>query len=850
MSFPIELKKMKRWVGYRLVPDKDGGKPRKVPVNAVTGQNAKSNTPETWTDYDTAKAAAEKYGYSGIGFMFVKEDGFVGIDIDHCYDPATRTFNEVAAAIMAKQPTYMEFSPSGDGVHLWFKGEKPKGASKNTETGVEMYDTLRYFTVTENQVHGTPDTVEMALPDTLPWIHESYLAKKKPAKKKKSKAAGEKLTDEEIIEKASAAGNGEVFTDLMDGKWEGRYPSQSEADMALCMKLAFWSGKDKAQMDRMFRASGLMREKWDVPHHAGGATYGEETLDRAIESTESVYNPMGDSPVFEYEGKYFRAKGDSVYPITNFVIRPAEMILGDDETQMTADFVTSRGETFRLTFMTTVFDTQQKFKNLLNSRTIALGWFGSDGDLELLKAYVYEMDWAVKTGVKALGIYEHEGRYVFVTSDQAMDAKGQPVDNIIQLEKNVSIETGILNTDPLAKETLRELGLWLMSYNEPAKTISILAWTTGCFLKPHLHSEGIKFPHLFLIGEAGSGKSTTMERVILPVFSTGKVSASTQVTAFTLMKDSASSNMVPQPLDEFKPSKMDNIRLNALVNHFRDVYDGHNGERGRADQTKVVYKLLAPLVVAGEESAEESAVRERTIELLFSKKDLKKPEHRLSFNRLTMNENALGDFGRALLLTALSVRPDEAAAWHKEGLEKFTQELPSRVLNNLSCCYCGLMLLKKLCGGYGLDWDEVFPYQIGQCLQHLQYGAHEYLLDGGTNNKSIVEQTFEVMSRMGLSSRNDYILSPDKSTLHIRLAQIYDEYTKYRKDHAIMGEVLTYSQFRKQLLHSDLVIQSNVQKKFNGVNSRCFVIDYQLLLAHGCDVTEFERDMDNAAPLE
>ena len=29
MGFPEELKKLKRWVGYRLVPDKDGGKPRK-----------------------------------------------------------------------------------------------------------------------------------------------------------------------------------------------------------------------------------------------------------------------------------------------------------------------------------------------------------------------------------------------------------------------------------------------------------------------------------------------------------------------------------------------------------------------------------------------------------------------------------------------------------------------------------------------------------------------------------------------------------------------------------------------------------------------------------------------------
>ncbi|MCD8068577.1 MAG: hypothetical protein LUE87_06780 [Lachnospiraceae bacterium] len=121
-------------MNFRLMPDKDGGKPRKVPINPETGKNAMSNKPETWTDYQTVADAVEMYGFTGIGRMFVKEDGFVGVDIDHCYDPETGQFNEVAAAILAKQPTFAEFSPSGDGVHLWFKGEKPKGSSSRSVT--------------------------------------------------------------------------------------------------------------------------------------------------------------------------------------------------------------------------------------------------------------------------------------------------------------------------------------------------------------------------------------------------------------------------------------------------------------------------------------------------------------------------------------------------------------------------------------------------------------------------------------------------------------------------------------------------------------------------------------------
>ena len=613
MSFPQELKDKKHWVCWRLVPGKDGDKPRKMPINPITGKGAMSNNPQTWTDYATAVEAYEKYGYTGIGYMFVKDDGYVGVDIDHCYNAETGEFNDIAKAIIARQQTYVEFSPSGDGVHLYFKGTKPSGSSKNSENGVEMYDSTRYFTVTGKQMKGSSDT---AAEDngTLAWIHETYIkkqSKKKSKKKKQSAGVPVEMTDEELIEKAKTSEDGESFAALLEGRWQGEFQSQSEADMAFCRKLAFWSGKNKEQMERIFRSSGLFREKWDEKHHADGSTYGEETLNKAIESTENVYSPKEDNPIYEYMGRYWRAKGDTTYPITNFVFKPVEMIVSDDETQLTADLVTVRMETYRLTFMTADFSNQQKFKNLLNKNTIALSYLGGDGDLELLKSYISELEWETKRGVKAMGIYDHDGRLVFVSNDGAIEKGGVVVSDIVQLDRYESIESNIISCDPLTKDKLVELGKLLMSYNEPAKAVSILAWAAGCFIKEHLRAEGIKFPHLFLIGEAGSGKSTTLERVLLPIFSETRVTAATQVTAFTLMKESASSNLIPLPLDEFKPSKMDRVKISTLYNHFRDSYDGHEGVRGRADLSVVTYDLAAPLIVAGEESADEAAIREK-----------------------------------------------------------------------------------------------------------------------------------------------------------------------------------------------------------------------------------------------
>ena len=841
MGFPKELTEKKIWVCWRLMPDKDGGRDRKTPFNPATGRAAKSNDPSTWASYAQAQDAFDRYSYTGTGFMFWPDADIVGVDIDHCYDKETGQFSEIAQAVMAKQPTYMEFSPSGTGIHLLYRGKKPASGCRNIENGIEMYDSGRYFTVTGRQIEGSTDTIADDA-GALEWIYETYI--KKPEKKKKGKksrkAKGEPLTDEEVLEKAKAASDNGMFSDLFEGKWEGRYGSQSEADMALALKLAFWTGKDKDQMDRLFRQSKLFRQKWDESHRSDGTTYGEETLSKALEIQEDVYSPNRDSAIFEYDGRYFRAKGDQVYPLTNFLVIPVEMVESEDESQLTADLVTAGG-TYRRTMLSTDFTSGQKFKGMLNKTGIDLGYFGGDADLELFKVYLADMEWQRKHGVKAAGICQYGGQLVFVSGDMAVDKTASPVEDILQVERWKEIETDILNTEPMTVGKLTKAGSFLFSYNEPAKTVPILAWAAGCFVKEHLRMKGIKYPLLFLIGEAGSGKSTTMEKVLLPIFSVSKVYAASQLTKFTLMRISASSNLLPMFLDEFKPSKMDRAHIGALYNHFRDTYDGHAGSRGRMDQQMQSYELLAPMVVAGEESAEEAAIRERSIELLFSKKDLKNSDYRSAFSEVVENTVLLEDLGRALLMAALATDPDTVAGWHRDAAGLFDRNLPERVRTNLRGAYCGLKLLEAVCASLGAEWKAVFPHSMELCARYLETSAKDFLLDGGTHNQSVVDETFEIMSRMNLDPKNDYQFSDDGQLLYIRLAKVYDDYTRYRKDYAITGEVLAYKEFRKQLQHSDLFVAANEQKRMGEKSVKVWILRFDLL-SQRCDVSGFITD--------
>ena len=100
------------------------------------------------------------------------------------------------------------------------------------------------------------------------------------------------LNDQTLVRKAMQAKGGDIFSDLWAGGLAG-YKSHSEADIALCNALAWWTNGDAERVDRLFRQSGLMRKKWDRPQ--SGSTYGAITIQNAITSCQGGYDPRSRS---------------------------------------------------------------------------------------------------------------------------------------------------------------------------------------------------------------------------------------------------------------------------------------------------------------------------------------------------------------------------------------------------------------------------------------------------------------------------------------------------------------------------------------------------------------------------
>ena len=258
------MRDLKQWVCWRL--EERYSEPTKVPYSPLTGEKASSTDPETWASYREAISACEEHGYHGIGFVFTAEDALCGVDLDKCLAPESGEIERWAQEIIDELDSYAEISPSGKGVHVLVRGTLPPG--RNRKGRFEAYDRGRYFTVTGKHLAGTPQRIERRqkqLDNVARRVFGNSVAADTNGhggSVAALDAVDTCLSDDEVIQKASSASNGERFARLWAGDTTA-YGSHSEADLALCGMLAFWTGGDAVRMDALFRQSGLYRKKWD-----------------------------------------------------------------------------------------------------------------------------------------------------------------------------------------------------------------------------------------------------------------------------------------------------------------------------------------------------------------------------------------------------------------------------------------------------------------------------------------------------------------------------------------------------------------------------------------------------------
>jgi len=281
-NIPDPLKALTQFCVWRYVLD---GQRWKKPPFQPNGRPAKSNDTSTWATFDAALSAYQTGKYDGIG-IFVADD-LTGIDLDHCIDAngATPAATEILERFGG---TYIEVSPSGHGYRMFCHGTPGRsGKNEDAVKWVEVYrhPSSRYLTVTGHVVNPVKVTAQQS---ALDWLHAKYFSKPATGKKDTTSRVNPSLDDAALLDKASKASNGSAFASLYLGDTSGHGGDASSADMALCGLLAFWTGGDAVAVDRLFRQSGLMRDKWDT--RRGETTYGAATVATAVANCKEFYS--------------------------------------------------------------------------------------------------------------------------------------------------------------------------------------------------------------------------------------------------------------------------------------------------------------------------------------------------------------------------------------------------------------------------------------------------------------------------------------------------------------------------------------------------------------------------------
>ncbi|WP_208309683.1 phage NrS-1 polymerase family protein [Rhizobium rhizogenes] len=244
-----------------------------------------------------------------VAFVLADSDPYFFLDFDGVRDLATGQWHPEALRIASMFPgAAMEVSTSGTGLHivgvcdpLALGPRKHKfGTAAFPGTWLEYYSTKRLMCLGQgmqgNLLLDWTSTLAALVPvsndpaDAVPFADITDPAWNGP-------------TDDEELIKIMLAARGSIAASFGDvatvaDLWEARadvlgkvYPSttgdifdRSSADQALFNHLAFYTGKNTARMDRLFRRSGLMRDKWEKR-----ADYRADTVSNAVRGTRNVY---------------------------------------------------------------------------------------------------------------------------------------------------------------------------------------------------------------------------------------------------------------------------------------------------------------------------------------------------------------------------------------------------------------------------------------------------------------------------------------------------------------------------------------------------------------------------------
>lgn len=539
------------------------------------------------------------------------------------------------------------------------------------------------------------------------------------------------------------------------------YRSRSERDWAIVVRLVQCGANDN-----------LIRTIFDGQpcgdKSSENSAYLGQTIEQVRAKAPSVKEVADATRVEESEDGYIIQTKRGIKRLSTFTISPTVLLDGSKfgaEDAIVGD-VRAAGYTWPgITFSRAAFTSVSKFDR--EAPVAAWQWLAHDDDLRALLPYLLDQLRAAglpKVGATTvLGLHKIHDTWLFLGDKTVISAKevwqghDGPVCWLpVQKEHpqlNLQVEC--------SKAELKVVRDLVPKLNEEGTIWPMIGWYAASILKPWLEEHHYRFPILNVAGTKGSGKTTLIQRVFLPLL--GQVDPKTYdagTTRFVTLALLGSSNAVPIAFSEFRYELVERLLRIVLL-----AYDTGHDPRGRGDQTTVDYPLSAPFSVDGEDLIEDPAARERLVVAHLHPKAIDEgSQGYLAFQSL--REQMPANFGGYYIKKVLELEPewqqildDAKAAVFRE----FPTKLPDRVRANHIVAYFGSMLWCRVTDTK-LPTPAVLEESISSVF-NIKSGRAATLAD------AMVEDVVNAIAQG--SSNFNCVLREEDNTLWFQLAPVH-----------------------------------------------------------------------------
>jgi hypothetical protein len=278
-NVPPEMRALPNWCPFKTFYNAEEKKTKKFVLNIKDGSWAKFNDPTTWTTFENAIAWARVNGGAGVSFA-MKGSGLNCIDLDKCYNKETKEYSELGKKLLAElSGTYAERSVSGTGLHFFLKDQilengKYKNRNQADKPDIEVFEEWGFVSMTGNKIFNTNQLAACPAP-TKKFIQDSVGHKEQPKAIAHNTSMSNK-SDNEVLDRIRKSKKATEFEALYN-RGEDLCGDRSRTDLKLMNMLAFFSGGDVSQVERIFEGSALYRPE-------KGTNYVQYSAKRAVET--------------------------------------------------------------------------------------------------------------------------------------------------------------------------------------------------------------------------------------------------------------------------------------------------------------------------------------------------------------------------------------------------------------------------------------------------------------------------------------------------------------------------------------------------------------------------------------